>query len=299
VLLLLACDDATSVAPANIEAVVSEAIPTVVTVCWTTAEPTTGTVEFGDDLSQSTPREAAPTEDHEALLLGLAQGSEVPYRIVVDAEDGPVTSDTLTVTTGYFPPDVPALTVTGDGQDRYMLTPVLGSTTGATIIRPDGETTWFWPDARGLDVYRVRLSLDGQSILYNAASVSGDPAEDSELMRVSLDGSQVTSLPVPLLAHDFVELPDGTLGAIAVEYREFEGEELRGDRIVEVHADGTVVDVWSAWDCFDPAQVTGDAPDQGWTFANALDYDPAQDAWYLGLRNFSSIVKIGRGTWAL
>ena len=99
-----------------------------------------------------------------------------------------------------------------------------------------------------------------------------------------------------LLAHDFVELPDGTLGAMVVEYRDHEGTELRGDKIVEIDEDGELTTVWSAWDCFDPAEWTGDDIDHGWTFANALDYDPAEDAYYLGMRNFSSIVKIDRAS---
>ncbi len=52
--------------------------------------------------------------------------------------------------------------------------------------------------------------------------------------------------------------------------------------------------MWSAWDCFDPSEWPGDAPDHGWTFANALDYDRGEDAYYLGMRNFSSITKIDR-----
>ncbi len=148
-------------------------------------------------------------------------------------------------------------------------------------------------------MYRVRLSGDGKSLLYNAASVSGDPADNSELVRIALDGSEETSIPVPLLAHDFVELPDGTLAAIVVEYRDFEGAPLRGDKIVEIAPDGTQTTVWSAWDCFDPAtEPVDDMQQVGWTFANALDYDLASDAYYLGMRNFSSIVKIGRDSGA-
>jgi hypothetical protein len=106
---------------------------------------------------------------------------------------------------------------------------------------------------------------------------------------------------VPLLAHDFVELPpgtegaaDGTLAAIVVEYRDFEGTQLRGDQIVEVSPDGELATVWSAWDCFDPAEWMGDSPELGWTFANSLDYDRFDDVYYLGMRNFSSIVRIDR-----
>jgi len=54
--------------------------------------------------------------------------------------------------------------------------------------------------------------------------------------------------------------------------------------------------VWNAWDCFDPAVDKSDAIEQGWTFANALDYDPVDDVYYLGMRNFSSIARINRQT---
>ena len=189
---------------------------------------------------------------------------------------------------------MPPLTQEGEGHDQFTLVSILGTTTAVTIINPQGEIVWYHTDGRELDIYRVRLSIDGTTLLYNAASVSGDPADDSELVRVALDGSESSSIPVPLLAHDFVELPDGTLAAIVVEYRDFEGASLRGDKIVEIDPDGELTTVWSAWDCFDPAAVKGDDIEHGWTFANALDYHPAEDAYYLGMRNFSSITKIDR-----
>ena len=117
-------------------------------------------------------------------------------------------------------------------------------------------------------------------------------------MRVSLDGATTSSVKVPYLAHDFVEHPDGTLAAIAVEFRDFEGTPLRGDKIVEIATDGTQRTVWSAWDCFDPARDKSDNNLQGWTFANALDFDPAANVYYVGMRNFSSIARINRATGA-
>src|SRR5690606_10508309 len=142
----------------------------------------------------------------------------------------------------------------GEGHDQYTLVPVLGNTTAITIISPEGEIVWYHRDERDLEFFRARLSLDGKSVIYNAASVSGDPSDESELVRVALDGSETSSIPVPLLAHDFVEHEDGTIGAIVVEYRDFEGTEIRGDSIVEIDEDGELETVWSAWDCFDPAQ---------------------------------------------
>ena len=164
------------------------------------------------------------------------------------------------------------------------------------IINASGEIVWYHSDDRKLQFYRARLALDGKSLLYNAANISGAPSEASELVRVSLDGATTSSIPVPLLAHDFVEHPDGTLAAIVVEERDFQGAPLRGDKIVEIATDGTQRTVWSSWDCFDPAVVTGDDPAMGWTFANALDYDPVADVYYLGMRNFSSIARINRQT---
>jgi hypothetical protein len=67
---------------------------------------------------------------------------------------------------------------------------------------------------------------------------------------------------------------------------------------VEIAPDGTQSTIWSSWNCFDPVAAPGDDPKQGWTFANALDYDAAADAYYVGMRNFSSIAKVNRATGA-
>ena len=279
-------------------AVVSDTIATVVTVSWTTDVPTVGNVEFGpgESYSMATAVESEYATEHVAYLVGLPAETSASYRILVEAEDGGTGQANDVVTTGSLSGDLPQLTVSGDGHDGFLAVPLIGAFTGPTVIDAQGNLVWFWPESRELEVYRVRPSVDGRSMLYNAASVSGDPSEESELMRIAMDGSEVSSIPISLLAHDFVEHPDGTLAAIVVEYRE-EGEDtIRGDQLVEVSPDGTQTVVWSAWDCFDPAETQHAEVDFGWTFANALDYDPVEDAYYLGIRNFSSIARIPRST---
>jgi hypothetical protein len=286
--------------PSNVSAEVSSAIATVIDVRWETDEDSVGYVEYGptEALGLQTPIEEQATRQHRVSLLGLNADTEYHYRVVTWDGDDAARSGISMQRTGNLPIGLPALTLSGDGHDQYTLVPILGAIQAVTIIAPNGEIVWYHTDDRELDFYRARLSRDGTSVLYNAASVSGDPADDSELVRVSLDGMTTSSIPVPLLAHDFVELPDGTLAAIVVEYRDFEGAPLRGDKIVEVAPDGTQTTVWSAWNCFDPAIHQGDDPEQGWTFANALDYDPGEDVYYLGMRNFSSITKVNRSTGA-
>lgn len=289
--------------PSGVTAELSEHITTVVNVSWTTSSETRGVVEYGPtpDLGSSTPLEADAATEHRLPLLGLKPETEYFFRVTLEDERKSAVSS---IVTGSLPVNLPVLTG-GDGgeNDLFTLVPVLGSTTAVTMLDPDGDIVWYYEDDRDLDFYRARLSVDGKSIVYNAASVSGDPADNSELVRVSLDGSESSSVAVPLLAHDFVEHPDGTLGAIVVEYRDFEGSELRGDKIVEVSPDGSQTTVFSVWDCFDPALTAHDEIEHGWTFANALDYDPEEDAYYLGMRNFGSIVKVdrssGRCEWVL
>lgn len=301
-LLLLACTDgkdtgAEGVAITDVVAEVSPDVATVVTVRWTTDEPVASQVRYSfDGKTLETPLEAEPATEHQALLLGIPGSTEVQYQVVVP---GSSTTEPAGIVTGGLPAELPTVTTEGDGQVEWMVAPLIGAVTGPVVFSPEGEIVWYHLESRELDVYRARLAGDGSGIVYNAASVSGDPSADSEIVKVSWDGSVVEALSVPLLAHDFVELPDGSYAAIVVEYRDDgAGGQIRGDQIVEVAPSGEQTVVWSAWDCFDPATTPGDDPVLGWTFANALDYDPVEDAYYLGIRNFSSITRIDRATGA-
>jgi hypothetical protein len=286
--------------PTGVTASLSDRIVTVVTVSWTTAVDTTGYVEFGQTsaLGSRTPLETTAGRDHSAVLLGLTADAPAYFR-AVSAEGGSsvAASAVATIRTGSLPVGFPALTQSGVGFDGFVVVPLLGSMRAITILNPKGEIVWYWTDDTGLDSYRARLSIDGKSLLYNAAKISGEPTDASVLFRVALDGSQSTSISIPFLAHDFVELPDGTLGAMTFyDQTDASGNRVRGNKLVEVAPDGTQKTVWTSWDCFDPVATPGDDPTQGWTFSNALDYDPVEDVYYVGMRNFSSIAKVERTT---
>lgn len=292
ILLLLACSgkeaDETGVPDLvdEVVATVSEAIPTVVTVTWTTEAPSVGGVRWAGGLTFTEPE---ATTTHAVVVRGLRADSRYTLELLVDGEVG----GTVEVTTGPLPSELPSLSATGAGDlGGWVAAPFLGAVVAPAILDPQGNVVWWTFDSRGLDTYRVRPLADGSGVVYNAASISGDPSEDSALVKVSWDGTRVEELPVPLLAHDFVELPDGSFAALQTRYGEHEGQEVRGDAIVRVDLDGTVTELWNSWDCFDPA-VHGDPFDvQGWTFANALDYDPADGSFWLGMRTFSSIAHV-------
>lgn len=281
--------------PMDVTAELSEDISTVVNVSWRTDAPAIGYVEYGttEEMELNTPLEGEPAEEHSVSLLGLSADTEYFYRVVTWDAAGAAASEVASIETGPLPVSMPNLDVAGEGQEEFVVVPILGQNPAITILNQDGEVVWYHLDDRDLEFFRARLSVDGKSVLYNAAEVA-NPSEDSEIVRVALDGSDTETIPVPLLEHDFVEHKDGTIGAVAAEYRDFEGEPLRGNQIVEVDPDGELTQVWTTWDCFDPADQAGEIDDLGWGYANALDYDEGQGAYYIGLRNFSSIVKVDR-----
>jgi hypothetical protein len=241
----------------------------------------------GEDLSLATAWETEPATEHEAFLLGLPASTEGSFQVLARDGDLEGESGVETFTTGALSSALPSLTVEGAGMDHNLVVPILGDPVGLVILDPQGRYVWWTYDDSGLDVYRALLSRDGQSVLYNQADIS-NPSPDSAIIRAALDGSSTERIPVPYLAHDFVEHPDGTLGAIAVEYR----DDVKGDAIVEIAPDGTLTTVWTSWDCFDPKTDIGDDQEYGWTWANALDYDPATDDYYISLRNFSTVLQV-------
>lgn len=298
-LLGLACDGGKSgtVEILDIAVEPSALIPTVATVTFRTSTAASARIAVEAGTIAFETLATGPAEEHSIVLRGLPPETEVSFTVLAESEEAAAESEVQTLTTGYLSGGLPTMQVTGGDNDQWMLVPLIGAFTGPVLISPDGVVTWAWPEERALDVYRARHLRDGSGVIYNAASVSGDPAADSELVKVSWDGSVVETIPVPILAHDFVELNDGTITAIVVEYRKgSDGTDVRGDKLVEIAPDGTQTTVWSAWDCFDPDVTPGDEPALGWTFVNALNVADDEAAYYISIRNFSSIVKIDRAT---
>lgn len=295
--LAIGCGDTTDLEPAkplNLT-VALQTVPTVVLVTWSTERPSMGYVEYGltDALEYSTPMQEDAIS-HSSQLLGLAPNTTYYYRVVTWAGNDAGASDIKTLQTGALPASVPTFQVEGTGLNRHVVTPLVNTNT-VVIINPAGTVVWAYTDASGLQVTRARLSTDRQAVLYNTVGPAGTPTPNSALVRVSIDGGTQTSVTVPDLGSDFVDLGDGGLGALAADVRDMGGTPVQGDKIVEVR-DGVATEVWSTWDCFDPAVVPGEDIAQGWTKANALDFDAAQNAYYVSLGAFSSIVKVNRAT---
>lgn len=301
----IGCGDSTDLEPAKPLGVTVQAqtVPTVIDVSWTTERLSMGYVEYGPTpaMEYSTPMQANANA-HSARLLGLAPNTTYYYRVVTWVGDDSVAptpndagaTDVSTLQTGAFSATVPTFQVEGAGFDRMVVVPLVNTNT-VVILDAAGTAVWAYQDTSGLSVTRARLSADKQAVLYNTIGPAGTVTANSAVVRVPLDGGTQTPVTIPDLGPDFVEHADGTIAALAADVRDMAGTPVRGDKIVEV-VGGVATDVWSTWDCFDPATHPGEDITQGWTNANALDFEATDNAYYVSLRSFSSIVKIDRAT---
>lgn len=281
--LLAACNG--ELAVEDVTATVSEDVATVITVAWTSSRAEAMRVEYGEAgaFDLATPAESEPTTEHSATLVGMPAETEVSFRIVGDEYEG----DAQTATTGALPPGVPDATVDGGGYDGWLLTSVNGGTNWVLMLDDQGRVVWYYDDHRGLSVFRARVARDGQGIVFASAIQGGGPAETSSIVRVPWAGGAEEEHVVPALAHDFVELEDGTVVSLAYH----EQDEIEGNSLLAVDRDGGTTELWTTWDCYDPLTDLGDDPSQGWTHANAMDR--LDDGTYLvGLRNFGTITHV-------
>ncbi len=288
---LLGLGAAAGCSPWGIQLEKSELVPTVATVRWSTPSATSSWIEYGpsDDYGMATP--ASTGTEHEAVLLGLWERERFHYRVVT--EDGDSSRD-RSFRTGSLPDRAPTFEISGDpaSWSGYELIPTTHNVDALSIVDPEGRRVWFREIDPGFVMVRGLISLDGESLLLSQASTGGgEQGPDTSILRVAWDGTELERIPLPMLDHDFLELPDGRVaGLCLVEHPDYLAY---GDAITIAEPDGSLTQVWNAWEAFDPEIIGSDHLEEThWTHANALDHLPDEDAWLVGFRHLDGLVKI-------
>jgi len=277
-----------------ISAQISDRVPTVVRVSWTTSGPADTWVEYSGDggTTLSTPVSPAPGGSQEALLLGLRAGAEVTYRVVAEAGGQRAESEPVTITTGALPPEAPVAVATAP-TDAASGAPYLAGITTQTgwtdmvlfVVDRSGEIVWYLPCEPDRFSMVLRTSQDGTRLLYNDIWIAD--AERSEVHWVGMDGEIRRSWPTPGMHHPFVDLADGSV-AWGAYVDGGAHEELR-----RVGADGSATTLWSSgtW----AAEVGADPSDFN---SNALWYEPPSDSFLLSSPELDTVVEVDGATGA-
>lgn len=274
--------------PAEAVTLVETGMATVFRVTWTTDEPTVGRVVFedGDGRARASAWDDTPTTDHEALLLGMLPDHEIPWRVETVADDVTWPGVARTLTTGTLPTSLPELTVTDLDPDRaavaWTITPIISPTGGwIVILDEEGRYIWAWPapatDTGGWQlVFRARLGLDGDSLVYNHQSPGLE--QFGTLGRLALDGESRGIVGQAGMHTDFVELPGGRWATLGWSVRDYDGRSILGDTVFTVEADGSTNVLWDVFDDFEPdlsevwpAVTLNDYEGEDWSHVNSID----------------------------
>ena len=304
-------DDVTLSDPDSpLDLVLDPDVPTVATATWRDGcvDPDRAWVEFGLDTDYGMVAPARPTDDGgcQALMWGMKAAAGYHYRAVEEIDGEPVPSSDALILTGPAPNSLPTVRVTehvpGAVQPGFLLTQLLTTPPAAVILDRDGDYVWWYQEDEGFmpGLFRVQMSLDRESLLFQRPSAGPNFEDLGELVRVTPTGDVVTSVAgSDRSTHDFDELPDGTVAILRSHSQTVpDGRTVYGDRIIELAPDGTETQVWTVWDWaeHDPEVFTPEEYGGDWSHANILRYYPDRDAYYVSFRNFSSIWGIDRPT---
>ncbi len=234
----------------SLDARLHDEIESLLWLSWEQAEA--GTVHAEHSLDGET-WVAGPTTSRDAgsqqqLVTGIPYGMQAQLRVVLDG----VPSDAIEVQTGPLPDGLPTAEVLASDASawspalRYALTSSVGMdrAQGWTfILDREGRVVWALPSPVGRVTMQPRLARSGDALLIDHNSFYGayDGGEDSQVVRVGLEGEVQATHPTPGLHHAFTELSDGRIAWGATD-----GDEHDSLQILE--ADGTQT---SLWDCAD------------------------------------------------
>jgi hypothetical protein len=307
-LILMGCsggsDTAVSYVMEDLQVSLSEDIPTVVVVSWT---GDAGSVRFGTNERERGNTAAYQTDDGrwEAILVGIPAEREGWVKVVQGGE----IVGAANVTTGEIDSRIPLPNIKEGSSEGFFMTSVLGSTEYYPVIFDgNGNLVWWhvFDGDREWYTSRVWLSHDGRRVFYNVYNTAPQQTENfSGVVSMKLDGTDIQLIELPSNHHDFwLHEDDSTISYLRYSPQKVFGETVIGDELVVWTEESDSTMLWSGWDNIALTQSDLSENPEGsfWTMANAMEYDEANDAYVLGLRNRKALVKIdgsGEQQWLL
>lgn len=274
----------------DIRAALSDSIPTVGIVEWSTdfvgfsearVEFTLDDPEEGElNVGSGGPISASSGQ---ALLLGLKPERSYTYRIELSGGGATCTSPDHSITTGPLD-GAPIFTQTldesaGSRENGFILICGYQSAQQAWIVDADGEVVWM--ASAPAQCSRAHMDWSGESMWFLRANPS--QGATGEVLRVKMDGSSMEPIAgLERSHHDFVALPGGAMAFLVWA----EGSNESSD-LVERSADGTLSTIARL-------DSTGFVAASASFHANALRYYERDDSFTVSDLYVSAILKLSR-----
>ena len=282
-LLLLLGGCAPEAAVADPSARLHDEIPSLVVVSWDQLAPGQAWVEYSIDADVwlRSPMRTVDAGPQEQILLGIPYDTPAQWRVVSDTGAGAVPTDEEEIVTGPLPEGTPRAEVLESDPSRwdstgaYLYTAIFSRdhVMSRLIVDRAGRVVWVQQNPEAVASYSVRVSLDGQALLYDWIDYFGDTGE--KVYRIRIDGTVEDVVEVPGHHHAFVELDDGSL----VWGRYPSGGS--GERLEKRSPGWEVETIWES-----PA---------GWT-SNALFWDAERDVFLYSFYNNMTVIEVDHTT---
>lgn len=270
-------------------------IGSLLVVSWTQTAAADTWVEYALDgeATQVTPTKTREAGAQEQIVAGVPYDTDVQVRVVT-AEGG---TDPVVGHTDPLPETVPApvlesaLESAWAPEDRWLL---IGLSSGGEgweadsfwklILDRQGRVVWAHETPNNRRTFYMQPSHEGTELVWDECSfwTEFDEGEASVVHRMTLDGTEEPTIPVPGLHHAFLDLGGGAVLWGGVD---------DGREVLRQHdADGTVRELWDCsayWDAHDAS-----APCDG----NALYWDEAADTILYSSDSGNSVAEVDHGT---
>lgn len=268
------------------EAVLSEAIDTVVLVSWESEAEGEAAVDYGDRFQHRALAELGEDGLYRATLVGFPRQSVASFRV----RHGEEVAEAQSIMTGegaaWLPRDPD---VTGEGAEGFVVTGFRGEDgRGALILDRLGRIVW-WHDlsAYGADAYtsRATLSPDKDAVWYSIIKLRTAGADaDAALgiVRVSLDGTEVEHRGMEGHHHDFWLHDDGRVAFLSTELEDEGTEDAWSfDDLKVLAPDGSTGQLWST----SATQPAGDTA----AWLNHIEYVAETDTYWIGAKSKNAL----------
>ena len=270
----------------DIDVQTAAAVPTVLTVTFTTPESVDAWVRYGEPGAEDRSTPPSTGQQHTHHLLGLAPLSEASLQIVVDTGSGERRSGQIAAQTGQLLPEtpIPEVTLSGYAPDEHgtLLISLIGNPSALIMMGLDGTVHWSLITGEQ-DVRRgigCQPAVEEGLLFYNTFNFADWGG--GLISSVGLDGAAVETVETEGAHHFFERLPDGSLAWISTDTREWSGMSVVGDQVVLRQPDGALTTLFSTWDHLTVSETStwnNNAYEEGhdWSHGNGLSYNPAQD----------------------